>query len=132
MQANETPEAGKTVPCLRPGCGRALLAASPERARYGQYGRRCARLVKFEAIAALIQDFKPAQIEKARELIADGGLVPTGHAGVFRTVSSDGDVVYLTHAVTCSCPGGLHGRVCYHSLAVRLITAQRPSSRRAA
>jgi len=78
-----------------------------------------------------IRDFTTAQIDKARELISDGGLVPTNRAGIFRAVSSRGDESYLVAAEAgiCACPAGLHERRCYHVLAARLVNV---STRRAA
>ena len=104
--------------CLR--CGRRLRAASSIAA---SYGRVCRARIRAAALAQAVKDFTTAQVDKARELIADGGLVPTKRPGVFRAVSSKGDGSYLAHSAACACPGGLHGRRCYHSLAVRLVTA---------
>ncbi|MGH3126089.1 MAG: hypothetical protein ACRDND_34365, partial [Streptosporangiaceae bacterium] len=71
-----------------------------------------------------VKGFTSAQVDKARELIADGGLVPTARPGVFRAVSSRGDIAYLTHSAACNCPAGLRSRSsCYHTLAVRIVLA---------
>lgn len=107
--------------CLR--CGRALRAARSIRASYGPVCR--ARILAARLTEAL-RDFTAAQAGKARELIADGGLVPSGRPGVFRAVSSRGDESYLAHSAACNCPGGLRSsRLCYHVLAVRLVMASR-------
>jgi hypothetical protein len=102
------------------GCGRRLTAPASVAA---ERGRRCrARLRDAAAVAGAGAE----QVAKALELIADGGIVPTSHAGVFRTVGSKGDVIYLTHSNACTCPSGLHrltASICYHSLAVRIILA---------
>lgn len=87
------------------------------------YGPVCRRRIRDTARTAEVSGVKPEQHAKAVELIEAGGIVPTSRPGVFRTVSSDGTVVYLTHSATCTCPGGLHGRVCYHTIAARLIIA---------
>ena len=75
-----------------------------------------------------------AQREQAAELIADGGVVPTSRPGVYSTVSTDGDVVYITTAETCGCAAFTRGesRVCYHRLAVMTINAALFATRKAA
>ena len=108
-----------TVKCHR--CGRTLRA---EASKKRLYGRGCWAIMRAAALAEAVKGFAAAQVEKARELIADGGLIATSRKGVYRAVSSKGDAMYLTHAATCSCPGGLRGRTtCYHSLAVRIVAA---------
>lgn len=75
---------------------------------------------------ATIATHKPAQIEKARELIADGGIVEVrrGRNSVFRVIASNGVDRYLTAAQACTCKAGLVGRfVCYHRIAAQLIAA---------
>jgi hypothetical protein len=106
-------------------CHRPLKSAS---SRILGIGPRCA------AIKAATEDLKPEQADKALELIADGGIVPTAHEGVYRVSSSKGDVVYLA-AVTgqCSCAYGLRrlsgtAKTCYHVAGARL--AARPVIRR--
>lgn len=111
-----------TAKCLH--CGRvrhfrsaaAALAAKP-------YGRICRARVLLAAVNEAIHGFAQAQVDKARELIADGGLIPTTRRGVFRAVSSKGDTTYLVHSATCNCPAGLHERACYHVAAARILTA---------
>lgn len=107
-----------TAKCLR--CGRPLRAASSIAA---SYGRTCWARIRAAILARALRDFTAAQVEKARELIADGGLVRTGRAGVWRSVGSDGTSVYLTHVQACNCAAGLHGRRCYHVAAARVIAA---------
>jgi len=106
--------------CLR--CGRPLRAASSVAAGYGRW---CRARIRAAQLAEILKGFTAAQVEKARELIADGGLVPTRHPGVFSAVSSNGTDVYLAHSATCNCPWGLRGRprACAHSLAVRIVLA---------
>lgn len=104
--------------CLRPGCGRVLRSAKSVAAGYGPV---CARKIR-AAVAEARADFTPEQQAKADELIRDGGLVPTNREGVYRAVSSKGDVTYLVHAAVCTCPGGLRAkRPCYHQLAARIV-----------
>lgn len=111
--------------CLR--CGRKL------RVSLG-YGPRCMAKIRAAAIEQARADFTSEQQAKADELIRDGALVPSGHKGVFVTVSSRGDETYLTHACACNCPGGLRGRrPCYHVLAARILSiASRRSLAKAA
>jgi hypothetical protein len=105
--------------CLR--CGRVLLSQTSVARGYGAW---CRAKIRAAALAEALRDFTAAQVEKARELIADGGLVPTTRPGVFRAAGSKGDTSYLAHSATCLCPGGLRSRsACYHSLAVRIVLA---------
>jgi hypothetical protein len=101
--------------CLR--CGRIL------RVSVG-YGPVCRAKIRLAMINEAVKGFAAAAVDKARELIADGGLVPTSRPGVFRSVSSKGDgTTYLTHSAACNCPAGLRGRQCYHLAAARILTA---------
>ena len=82
-------------------------------------GRTCARRARTEA------QYKPAQIEKATELIEDGAIaatpIRTGRGRrVFVVVASSGTDRYFTTCTACTCPAGLKGRRCYHRLAVTL------------
>jgi hypothetical protein len=110
------------VKCLRPGCGRTLRATASIACGYGPV---CRAKIRAARMAEILKGFTAAQVEKARELIADGGLVPTSQPGVFRAVSSDGERTYLTHSKTCGCPWGLRGKAkpCFHSLGVRIVLA---------
>lgn len=82
-------------------------------------------------LTADMSDFKPAAIDKARELIEQGGILPTRRPGLFTAVSSDGTTTYLVHRSGCTCPAGLRGKhLCYHRAAVAILTAA--STRRAA
>ncbi len=112
-----------TAKCLR--CGRVRHFRSAEAAaKAAPHGRVCAVLVRLAAIGEAVRGFAQAQVDKARELISDGGIVATGRPGVFRAVSSKGTDSYLTHSAACNCPGGLRGRNgCYHSLAARILVA---------
>ena len=111
-----------TAKCLR--CGRVRHFRSAEAAaKAAPNGRICAMRVRLAAIGEAVRGFAQAQVDKARELIADGGLVPTNRPGVFRAVSSKGDETYLTHSDVCNCPAGLRARPCYHLAAARILTA---------
>ncbi len=103
--------------CLR--CGRKITAAA---SRAAGMGRTCQARVRDALATAVRPGVKAEQVAKAVELIAQGGVVPPSRPAVFRTVGSAGDVIYLTHAATCTCPAGLRARRCYHSVAVELMT----------
>jgi hypothetical protein len=108
------------VSCLR--CGRTLRSAASIRHGYGAW---CRARIRAAAIAEAVKDFSAAQVDKARELIADKGIVPANRAGIFRAVSSDGTQNYLV-AVSgnCNCRAGLLARPCYHVAAARMVTAK--------
>jgi hypothetical protein len=105
--------------CLR--CRRALTATASISAGYGPGCRARIRAAALTSPA----EFTAAQITRARELLADGGLIPTNHAGVYQSVSSDGVTTYLTHRAGCTCPAGTrgNGRTCYHRAAARILGA---------
>jgi hypothetical protein len=114
MQVTEAP----TANCLR--CGRTLRSAKSVSRSYGAW---CAAKIRAAAIAEAVRGFAAAQVEKARELIELGGLVPL-RGRVFRTIGSDGTTAYLTASTGhCNCPAGLRGRACYHGLAARMVSA---------
>ena len=117
-----TTNAEHTAKCLRCGRVRHFRTAVAAQAA-GPHGRICAMRVRLAAITEAVKGFAQAQVDKARELIADGGLVPTSRPGVFRSVSSNGVDRYLTHSAVCNCPAGLRGRQCYHLAAARILTA---------
>ena len=107
-----------TAKCLR--CGRTLRSASSVKASYGPV---CRTRIRAAALAQAVRGFAATQVEKARELIELGGLVPL-RGRVFRTIGSDGTTAYLTAATgQCNCPAGLRGRACYHGLAARMVSA---------
>ena len=113
-----------TAKCLN--CGRIRHFRSAEAAaKAAPSGRICRAKIRLAMLNEAVRGFAAAQIDKARELIADGGLIPTGRSGVFRAVSSKGDDTYLTHPATCSCAAARRGKAtpCYHSLAARLVMA---------
>ncbi len=103
-------------------CGRILTAAVSIAKGYGPGCR--ARIRAAAAASAALRDFTVSQIDRARELIADLGIVPSGFAGVFRTVSSTGQEYYLTSPSGCNCRAGLNGRRCYHRAAVIAFTGK--------
>jgi hypothetical protein len=115
-----TPTAQPTR-CLR--CHRVLRSAKSIAAGYGA---GCRARIRAAAMAEAVKGFAAAQVEKARELIEDGAIVPTNRKGVFRVVSSDGERSYLATADVCNCPSGLKrltACTCKHSLGVRIVAA---------
>jgi len=104
-----------TAKCI---CGRTLRAAkSVERG----YGPRC--FAKIQQ-AAKVAPFKPAQVAKAQELIADGGILPIRGRRVFRVVSSNGSATYLAAPQACNCAAGLKAKhTCYHRVAAAILAA---------
>lgn len=111
-----------TAKCL--ACGRVRHFRSAESAaKAAPNGRVCAAKIRKAAIETALTGFTPAQQAKALELIADGGLVPLKRAGAWKAVGSDGVTFYLVAPQACNCPGGLHGRTCYHIAAARVLAA---------
>ncbi len=106
----------KTSQCKR--CGRTLR--DPKSVAAG-VGPRCAKRIAEAAVVVMSQHSGPA-VDKAIELIGDGGIVRVGD-GLFVTVSSDGATRYETTAGTCACKAGTYGRTCYHQIAAKLIAA---------
>ncbi|MEU6781533.1 helix-turn-helix domain-containing protein [Nonomuraea angiospora] len=82
------------------------------------------------AVTADLDGFKPQQVDKARELIEQGAILPTSRQGLYTAVSGDGTTTYLVHRASCSCPASRHGRACYHRCAVALLEAA-PAARAA-
>lgn len=107
-----------TAKCAR--CGRTLTsAASIARG----YGRHCGNRI---AQAARTAAHKPAQVDKARELIEVGGIVPLRgrKTRVFVVIASNGTDRYLTAREACNCKAGLRGvSTCYHRIAAELLAA---------
>lgn len=77
--------------------------------------------------------FKPVQVDKARELLEQGGIVPTSRPRLFLAVSSDGVVHYLVDQAerSCTCKAGGRGLLCYHVLAADILVATAPVGRAA-
>ncbi len=109
-------ETGTHTHCAR--CGRTLT--DPRSIGRG-VGPVCARRIA-AAAPTMLATIKPAQVTKALDLIADGGIA-TVSLGHYLTVSSNGQTRYETTANTCSCPAGSYGRDCYHRVAASLIAA---------
>lgn len=108
----------QTATCRR--CRATLMA--PRSVARG-VGRQCEREERREAIATAA-GFKAATVEKARQLIADKGIVPIRGRRVFQVVSSDGTATYKTAPQACTCAAGIKGRhVCYHRVAAALLAA---------
>jgi hypothetical protein len=121
MKGNIKSRPTEQVHCMR--CGRNLRAAASVAAGFGP---GCRARIRAAAMTVAVKDFSQAQVDKARELIADKGIIRTGFAGVFRTVSSDGAAYYLTAASgQCNCRAGLNGRRCYHVAAAVMVQARR-------
>lgn len=106
-----------TAKCLR--CGHKIRSARSIAAKYGPV---CKAKIRLAAMTEAVKGFAATAIEKAQQLIADGGIIATKRAGVFQAVSSSGTDTYLVHSAVCNCPAGLRGRQCYHLAAARVLT----------
>lgn len=115
-----------TTRCLV--CNRPLR--TPKSVKLG-YGPTCKAKLHAAATVTDLSLYKPAQVDKARELLTDGGLVPTSRPGLYTAVSSDGTTHYLTQADRCTCPAGQNGRNCYHRAAAAILDTARPTRRTA-
>lgn len=119
-----------TTTCAR--CGRVLT--SPASIRRG-YGAGCWTLVRAGKHTADLADYKPHQIDSARELLEDGGLLHLRN-NIFLAVSSDGTRTHRTTAHHCTCHAGLRSTPCFHTAAARWQLATtttantRPTQRR--
>jgi excisionase family DNA binding protein len=94
--------------------------------RHAQHGKLNAAKIRGRWVIALTADltgYKPEQVDRARALIEDGGILSTSRPGLFTAVSSDGSTTYLVHAASCTCPAGQRGRACYHRAAVAIVQA---------
>lgn len=79
-----------------------------------------------------LDDYKPAQIDKAREAIEQAAILPTSRPGMYTAVSSDGSTTYLVHTSGCTCPAGQRGKyLCWHRAAVAILQAAAPDRRAA-
>ncbi|WP_329368835.1 SWIM zinc finger family protein [Streptomyces sp. NBC_00669] len=102
--------------CLR--CRRALTNPSPD-----GYGPKCRTMIRRAARAEVVAQYRPHQIEKAQELIEQGGLIPLRANRVFLAASSDGSTAYRTHRAACTCPAGIRGlHPCKHRIAAHLLS----------
>lgn len=105
--------------CTR--CGRKLTSA---KSVADTMGRTCKAKVAATSKTAAVATFKPAQVAKAQELIADGGIVAIRGRRVFRVVSTSGDATYLTAPAACNCAAGLKSvHACYHRIAATILAA---------
>jgi hypothetical protein len=106
--------------CL--GCGRKI--SSPESLAVMR-GSGCRAKLRKAAQVADLSAWTPAQVEKARELIEDGGIVRAGQRpDVFRAVSEDGSEVHVTTPKGCNCDAGrgeTAKRPCYHRCAAVIV-----------
>lgn len=108
-----------TGTCTR--CGRTLTSAKSIAAGYV---RGCQTKIRAAVKAAVVAEFKPATVEKAEQLIADGGIVAIKARRVFRVVSTNGSDRYLTAPQACNCKAGLRGvHPCYHRVAATILAA---------
>jgi hypothetical protein len=109
-----------TTKCRR--CHRVLRSASSIAAGIG---RTCARRERQEQAAKLVlANYSAAQVEKVRELLADGGIARVTRT-TYLAVASNGIDRYEidTTAHTCTCKAGQNGRSCYHIAAAQLAAA---------
>lgn len=74
-------------------------------------------------VPAALDDYKPHQIDNARQAIEQGAILPTSRPGMWTAVSSDGTTTYLVAEAGCSCRAGQLGRQCWHRAAVAILTA---------
>jgi hypothetical protein len=108
----------KQTNCLR--CGRVLRSAKSIAAGYGP---TCGRKIRTATKADAVTAHKPAAIEKARELIEQGGILPLRGRRVFTVISSDGTGTYKTAPSGCTCAAGIKGKyVCYHRVAATILS----------
>ena len=109
-----------TAKCAR--CHRTLRSADSIARRMG---RTCARKHRQEQAAKLVlANYSAAQVEKVRELLADGGLARTSGT-TYVAVASNGIDRYTvdTAAASCTCKAGERGIRCYHVGAAQIAAA---------
>lgn len=101
-------------------CGRRLRNTSPD-----GYGPKCRAKVRKATRAPELGQYKPHLVERAIELIEQGGIVPLRKSSknrVYLAVSSDGSSAYRTARVACTCPAGLKAvHVCKHRIAAHMF-----------
>jgi uncharacterized Zn finger protein len=115
MSATQTP--AEPTRCLK--CRRILRRPSPD-----GYGPKCRQKLRRAARSPLVAQYKPHLVEKAVELLEQGGLIPLRKNRVFLAASSDGSGVYRTHRAACTCPAGIKGvHVCKHRIAAHIVSA---------
>ena len=105
--------------------GRSLRTAQ----RWAQQGKISAVKVAGRwviTVPAALDDYKPHQIDNARQAIEQRAILPSARRpGMWTAVSSDGTTTYLVHANACDCRAGQLGRRCWHRAAVAILTAAR-------
>jgi hypothetical protein len=109
-----------TTKCTR--CHRTLRSATSIAATMG---RTCARKHRQEQAAKLVlANYSAVQVEKVRELLADGGVQRVDRT-TFLAIASNGIDRYeiSTAHASCTCKAGQNGRSCYHVAAVQLLAA---------
>lgn len=111
MAANTT----QHTTCAR--CGRTLTSAASIRRGYG---KGCA--ARLRAAAADLDGYTAAQVDAARELIDDGGIVRL-RGRIVLTIATDGQRIHRTTSHHCTCHAGIRGVRCYHTAAARLALA---------
>jgi Family of unknown function (DUF6011) len=128
MESNRNGAAGGRVHCLR--CGRVLTAAASVSRGLG---RTCRARIAAAAQVADLSEFHGWQVDKAREAIEQGAVVPSSRQGLYAAVASDGVLTYLVdaHERSCTCRAAANGHRCYH-LADALILDAASIARRAA
>lgn len=115
MSATET--ITEPARCLK--CRRVLRRHSPD-----GYGPKCRAKVRKTSRSALVAQYKEHLVEKAVELLEQGGLIPLRKNRVFLAASSDGTGFYKTHRAACTCPAGIRGlHVCKHRIAAHIVSA---------
>lgn len=99
-------------------CGRVLRSARAVRLGYGW---RC--WAKVQRAARVLEASGNAAAARAAEALLQGAYVKHPHRKVWSVVSGDGTTTYLTHPQGCTCPAGLHQRLCYHRAGAAVLAA---------
>ncbi|MCX4550564.1 MULTISPECIES: hypothetical protein [unclassified Streptomyces] len=90
------------------------------------YGPKCRTKVRKATRSEHLGQYKPHLVEKAVELLEQGGLIPLRKSSknrVFLAVSSDGSTAYRSAPAACNCPAGLRAvHVCKHRIAAHILT----------
>jgi len=98
-------------------CRRCRRTLRSQATRTAGIGTTCARKERAE------QAYSADQRAKALQVLEDGAIArtplrtPLGRP-VFAVVASSGEQLYFATKTGCTCPAGVHGRRCYHQLAV--------------
>jgi hypothetical protein len=106
--------------CTR--CGRTLRS---QESIARDMGRHCAKMDRKEQAAKLIlANYTRPQVEKVKQLLADGGVQKVGRH-TWTAVASNGYGRYSvdTTMASCTCKAGENGRQCYHLAAAQLLAA---------